>query len=111
MPHSNLSILDPIWTPTASTQAHGYAIFDQLYGLDNNFRPKPQMADGHTISDDNRVWSIKLRDGLKFHDGEPVLARDCVASLQRWSKRDVFGRKDLADGPLHPGEDLLGFLA
>ena len=33
-----------------------------------------------------------LREGLRFHDGEPVRAQDCAASLARWSKRDTFGQ-------------------
>ena len=67
-------------------------MFDTLYGVDAKLRARPQMAEGHTISDDGRTWLIRLRDGLKFHDGEPVLARDCAASLKRWSARDVFGQ-------------------
>ncbi len=55
-------------------------------------RPQPQMAAGHVVDDDGKRWTIKLRDGLLFHDGQPVLARDCVASLQRWMKRDSFGQ-------------------
>jgi peptide/nickel transport system substrate-binding protein len=60
--------------------------------VDSKLRPHPQMAEGHTVSDNGRVWEIKLRDGLKFHDGEPVLARDCAASLKRWGARDIFGQ-------------------
>jgi peptide/nickel transport system substrate-binding protein len=37
------------------------------------------------------VWTFKLRPGLKFHDGEPVLSKDVVASLTRWSARDTMG--------------------
>jgi peptide/nickel transport system substrate-binding protein len=55
-------------------------------------RPGPQMAAGHTIEDDGKRWVIRLRDGLRFHDGEPVLALDCVASINRWMKRDSGGR-------------------
>jgi peptide/nickel transport system substrate-binding protein len=91
-PQSDLSILDPIWTPSSSTTHHGFSVFDTLYGVDDAYRPHPQMAEGHRVSDDGRTWFITLRPGLKFHDGEPVLARDCIASLVRWSKRDTFGR-------------------
>ena len=92
VPQANLTSLDPIWTTAQVTTNHGYAVFDTLYGLDNALRPQPQMAKGHTASDDRRVWTVELRDGLKWHDGQPVLARDCIASLQRWSKRDSFGQ-------------------
>lgn len=92
VPQANLTSLDPIWTTAQVTTNHGYAVFDTLYGLDNALRPQPQMAKGHSASEDRRVWTVELRDGLKWHDGQPVLARDCIASLQRWSKRDSFGQ-------------------
>jgi peptide/nickel transport system substrate-binding protein len=88
IPQANLTSLDPIWTTATISTIHGYHVYDVLYGVDGQFRPQPQMAEGHTISDDNRTWRIKLRTGLKFHDGEPVRAQDCVASIQRWAARD-----------------------
>ena len=69
-----------------------YLVFDTLYGQDNNFQPHPQMVAGHTVSADGKQWDITLRDGLKFHDDTPVLARDCVASIQRWWQRDDSAR-------------------
>jgi peptide/nickel transport system substrate-binding protein len=92
VPQANLTALDPIWTTASVTTGHGYAVFDTLYSLDSQLRPKPQMAEGAEVSADGLVWTIKLRPGLKFHDGEPVLAKDCTASLIRWSKRDSFGQ-------------------
>ncbi|MBN8909870.1 MAG: ABC transporter substrate-binding protein, partial [Rhodospirillales bacterium] len=92
MPTADLSSLDPIWTTTQTVQNHGYYVFDTLYGVDGHLGVHPQMAEGHEISPDGRIWRIKLRDGLKFHDGEPVLARDCAASLKRWCQRDVLGQ-------------------
>jgi peptide/nickel transport system substrate-binding protein len=92
VPQANLTSLDPIWTTAQVTTNHGYAVFDTLYGLDSALRPQPQMAKGHSVSADGRIWTVELREGLKWHDGQPVLARDCVASLQRWAKRDAFGQ-------------------
>lgn len=91
VPQANLSILDPIISFTAVSQAHGYCIFDTLYGVDGKLTPKPQMAEGAETSPDGLTWTIRLREGLKFHDGEPVRAQDCAASLARWSKKDTFG--------------------
>ena len=71
-------------------------IFDTLFGTDGAFQASPQMAAGMTSDNDGKLVRIALRDGLKFHDGTPVLARDCVASIQRWSKRDTFGRTLMA---------------
>jgi peptide/nickel transport system substrate-binding protein len=92
VPQANLTSLDPIWTTAAVTANHGYAVYDTLYAMNSKLEPKPQMAEGHTVSDDGRVYLIKLRDGLKFHDGEPVRAQDCAQSLARWSARDTLGQ-------------------
>ena len=91
IPQADLATLDPIWTTADVTRNHAHLVFDTLYGLDNNFQPHPQMAAGDVVSADGKQWDITLRDGLKFHDGSPVLARDCVASIQRWWQRDGFG--------------------
>ena len=84
--------LDPLATTIYPTLILGLQIFESLYSVDEHFRPRPQMAAGHTIEDDGKRWVIRLRDGLRFHDGEPVLARDCIASIHRWMKRDGSGR-------------------
>ncbi len=100
VPQANLANIDPIWSTTVLARNHGLMIYDMLYGLGADFQPKPQMAAGHEISADGLRWVITLRPGLKFHDGEPVRARDCVASIARWSKRDVLGQRldGLLDG-------------
>jgi len=92
VPSANLSLLDPIWSTAYVSLCHGYAVFDALYGADAKQQIRPQMAEGHSVSDDGRVWSIRLRDGLKFHDGEPVRAVDCAASLARWAARQPTGQ-------------------
>ena len=92
VPQANLTLLDPIVTTAAVTANHAYMVFDTLFSMNTALQVKPQMADGYTVSDDGRVYLITLRDGLKWHDGEPVLARDCAASLARWSARDTFGQ-------------------
>ena len=91
IPQSDVAVLDPIWTTAYVTRNHGYMIFDTLFGTDGSFKASPQMAAGMTSGSDGKLVRITLRDGLKFHDGTPVLARDCVASIQRWSKRDAYG--------------------
>ena len=92
VPRTALVQLDPVWTTDTTTRAFGAMIWDTIYSVDETLTARPQMAEGHTIEDDGRRWNIRLRDGLRFHDGEPVLARDCVASLNRWIKRDAVGR-------------------
>jgi peptide/nickel transport system substrate-binding protein len=96
IPQSDVTILDPCWTTAYVTRNHGLAIFDTLYGIDGNFNPQPQMVSGHVVENDGKLWKLTLRPGLKFHDGTPVLARDCVASIQRWGKRDTYGQTLMA---------------
>lgn len=91
VPQANVSSLDPIWTTQFVIRNHSVLIFDTLFGIDSKFVPKPQMAEGVEVSGDGLTYAFKLRDGLRFHDGEPVLAKDCVASLDRWMARDVMG--------------------
>jgi len=91
IPSQDLALLDPIQSPAGSTLMHSCMVFDTLYGLDQNYKTQPQMVETHAIESDGRIWKLTLRDGLKFHNNEPVRAADVVASLLRWGKRDSFG--------------------
>ena len=93
VPHADLKNLDPIWTTAYITRNHGYMVYDTLFASDANLNIQPQMVDKWSVSDDGLVYSFTLRDGLKWHDGAPVTAADCVASLARWGKRDGMGQK------------------
>jgi peptide/nickel transport system substrate-binding protein len=92
VPQASLANPDPISTLSGVAVNHGFYVWDTLYGIDARMRPRPQMAEGHTVSDDGLRWTIRLREGLFFHDGTPVRSRDCAASLRRWGNRDTFGR-------------------
>jgi peptide/nickel transport system substrate-binding protein len=93
---SALKQLDPIWTTAYIVRSHGYMVYDTLFGLDENFNVQPQMVDTYSMSDDGMVYTFTLRDGLKWHDGTPVTAKDCVASLKRWGAKDGMGQKLMA---------------
>ncbi len=95
VPQTDLAVLDPVFTTAAVTTNHACMVFDFLYGLDADFRPQPQMVEGHEVSQDGLLWTMRLREGLRFHDGNPVLARDAVASIQRWGARDMYGQEVL----------------
>jgi peptide/nickel transport system substrate-binding protein len=90
--HSDLRIIDPGFTTAYITRDHGYMVYDTLLATDANFKVQPQMADWK-VSDDKLTYTFTLRDGLKWHDGAPVTAEDCVASLKRWGKNDGMGQK------------------
>ncbi len=89
---SDLRVLDPIWTTAYVSRNHGYMVFDTLFALDSKFTPHPQMVGDYSTSPDKLTYRFILRDGLRFHDGQPVRAADCVASLRRWMARDTLGQ-------------------
>jgi len=93
IPQADLRSIDPIWTTAYVTRNFGYLVFDTLFSLDKDFKPQPQMVDRWAVSDDKLTYSFTLRPGLKWHDGQPVRAIDCVASIERWGKRDALGQK------------------
>lgn len=92
VPHADLASLDPVWTTADVTRNYSLAVFDTLFGYDAQFNVQPQMVEGVRTESDGLTWELTLRDGLKFHDGEKVLARDCVATINRFAKRDSFGQ-------------------
>ena len=88
VPQANLANLDPIWTTQYVVRNGALLIWDMLYGVNDKLEPQPQMVEAHEASADFKTWTFKLRPGLKFHDNEPVLAKDVVASVTRWMVRD-----------------------
>ena len=92
IPHADLKNIDPIWTTAYISRNHGYMVYDTLFAMDTDLKPQPQMVDKWETSADGKTWTFVLRDGLSFHDGKPVTAADCAASLTRWGKRDPMGQ-------------------
>src|SRR6185295_11283766 len=95
--HSDLKIIDPIWTTALISGAHGYMVYDTLFALDADLKIRPQMVESWQVSADKLTWTFVLREGQEWHDGTPVTAEDCVASLRRWGARDSMGQKLLAN--------------
>jgi peptide/nickel transport system substrate-binding protein len=106
---SDLRVLDPVWTTAYITRNHGYMVFDTLFALDDKFKPHPQMVGDFSVSPDKLSYSFTLRDGLKFHDGQPVRGADCVASLKRWMARDALGQTLAGDIDEMKGSDDKNF--
>ena len=92
IPEGDVAILDPSFSSGSVTRNHGYLVFDTLFGQDASFAMQPQMLAGHSVEQDGRLWLLTLREGLRFHDGEPVRAQDAVASIRRFAIRDAFGQ-------------------
>jgi peptide/nickel transport system substrate-binding protein len=91
--NTELQVLDPIVTTINATRVFAYLVFDELVGIDNEGKYHPQMLDSWQVSDDHLTYNFRLRDGLKWSDGTPVTAEDCVESIKRWAKRESFGRQ------------------
>jgi peptide/nickel transport system substrate-binding protein len=96
IPVIDLTFVDPIYAGAFVTRNHGFMVYDTLYGMNAAMEPSPQMLAGHVVSADARQWDLTLRDGLLWHDGTRVLARDCTASIRRWARRDAFATALLA---------------
>jgi peptide/nickel transport system substrate-binding protein len=96
VPIGDLKVLDPIWTTAYITRNHAYLVWDTLFALDAQNKPQPQMVDDWRVSDDGLVYEFFLRPNLVWHDGTPVRAADCAASVRRWGAKDGMGRALLA---------------
>ncbi|MBS0638878.1 MAG: ABC transporter substrate-binding protein [Acetobacteraceae bacterium] len=92
IPQADVTVLDPLGTTAYPTRNHGHMCWDTLYGLNEQFVPSPQLAEGHVVEDGGKRWTFTLRDGPVFHDGEKVRAQDAVASIKRWLPRDSHGQ-------------------
>ena len=91
--HSDLKIVDPIWTTAYIVRNHGYMVYDTLFAMDAKGEVRPQMVDKYDVSADKLTYTMTLRDGLLWHDGKPVTAEDCVASIKRWAAKDSMAQK------------------
>src|SRR5712672_2745947 len=91
VPQADLANFDPIWTSQFVVRNASVLVWDTLYGVNDSLRPQRQMVEAEEVSSDGLTWTFRLRSGLKFHDGEPVLAKDVVASIKRWAARDQLG--------------------
>ena len=93
VPPTDLEILDTTLTTSYLTRDHGFMVYDTLFGIDAAGKIQPQMVDSYDVSADRKTWTFKLREGLEFHDGQPVSSEDVIASIRRWAERDTMGQR------------------
>jgi len=74
--------LDPQFSTTGATQQASQQIFETIVGRDRNLQPAPSLALSWKQLDP-LTWEIKLRQGVKFHDGRDFTAADIVFSVNR----------------------------
>ncbi|PYM48227.1 MAG: hypothetical protein DME16_11515 [Candidatus Rokuibacteriota bacterium] len=84
--------LDAHWTTASITETLTNHIYEGLFSLDSSNRPIPMLAESHTVSKDGLVYTFKLRQGVKFHNGKEMTSEDVVASLSRWGKQSIYGK-------------------
>ena len=81
---ANPPALDPHTVNANVTGAIGIHIYEALFQMDENYEPQPVLAESYEMSDDGKEYTIKLRQGVKFHNGDEMKADDVVASMNRW---------------------------
>lgn len=89
---SDLRIVDPIWAAAYIVRDHGHMIYETLFATDANGQVHPQMVDTYDVSADQLTYSFQLREGLLWHDNQPVTTADVIPSIRRWAARDGFGQ-------------------
>ncbi len=79
---STADTIDPARQMAVMDYCRCNMFYDGLIKLDENLRPEPALAEA-IDSKDGRVWTLKLRQGVRFHDGKPLTPADVVYSLRR----------------------------
>ncbi|MBI4011195.1 MAG: ABC transporter substrate-binding protein [Candidatus Rokubacteria bacterium] len=85
--------LDAHWTTATLSEVLTNHLYEGLYALDEGYRPIPMLAEGMpAVSPDGLTYTIRLRRGIKFHNGKEMTSDDVVASLKRWGQQSQYGR-------------------
>ncbi|MBM3949702.1 MAG: hypothetical protein FJ312_10805 [SAR202 cluster bacterium] len=81
---ASIATLDSVWSPFYVVVAVAQHLYETPLGWNTELLPAPRMVDTWTVSTDGKIYTFNLREGMTFHDGQAVTARDVVASLNRW---------------------------
>ncbi|PLR95970.1 ABC transporter substrate-binding protein [Bacillus sp. T33-2] len=89
--------LDPLLTTAVATRDIQRHVFETLVTFDQNFGIQPMLAESYEVSEDGKTITFKLREGIKFHNGEDMDVEDVIASMTRWVKVTPLGKSYFAD--------------
>jgi len=78
----DLDSLVPSLSQGAGTQEILFNIYEGLYKPDSEGNLVPAVASGYTMSEDGLIYTFTLRDGVKFHNGNPVTTADVKYSIE-----------------------------
>src|SRR2546421_6295655 len=84
--------LDAHVTTATITREIGINMFETLFALDAKYQPVPLLVESHEVQDAGKRYVLKLRKGVKFHNGKELAAADVVASLNRWGAMSSVGK-------------------
>jgi peptide/nickel transport system substrate-binding protein len=84
--------LDVMTLPADLVTMIGQHIFEQMFAFDEKYDVKPMLAETYNVSADGKTYTIHLRKGVKFHNGQEMTSADAVASINRWGKVSSRGK-------------------
>ena len=84
--------LDAHWTTASLTYDVTSHLYEPLFTLDERYGVVPMLAEGHTVTDGGKTWTIRIRRGVPFHNGKECSAEDVVASITRWGRIASVGK-------------------
>lgn len=85
--------MDAHWTTATIVSIITHHYLEPLFTFDDKYAIIPMLADSHKISEDGKLYTIKLRQGVPFHNGKEMTSTDVVASISRWGKIATVGKR------------------
>lgn len=84
--------LDWMYTGESAARKIGWHVYEGLFALNQDYEAVPLLAEDYQVSEDGKTYTINLREGVTFHNGEAVTAKDAAASIERWLKVSSVGK-------------------
>jgi peptide/nickel transport system substrate-binding protein len=80
--------LDIHKSTTTSTRRLAWHMFERLFTFDEQYNLIPELAEGYDVSPDGKTYTVRIRKGVLFHNGQELTTDDVIASLKRWMDND-----------------------